>query len=209
MSYLVKHGFWYTRSGLGLRLFISNKRLGDAADPRKTFWVARVRWPLQRHFKSLRFWKGHCLIYMFVDVFSCSWERGTELNLTAVTAQRSTPLNLIRMNSELRNWQATELRFQNSGSFMLNSLYHLTAFALMMHAPLEWSPEMAFFRWSQFLDDKWQSLSHVQLFASPWTVACQTLLSMEFSRQEYWSGLPFTSPGDLPDSGIEPGTPAL
>ena len=42
-----------------------------------------------------------------------------------------------------------------------------------------------------------------------WTVACQAPLSMGFSRQEYWSGLPFPSPGDLPDPGIEPGSPAL
>ena len=41
------------------------------------------------------------------------------------------------------------------------------------------------------------------------TVDCQTPLSMEFSRQEYWSGLPFPSPGDLPDPGIEPGSPTL
>ena len=46
-------------------------------------------------------------------------------------------------------------------------------------------------------------------FAAPWTVACQTPLSMEFSRQEYWSGLQFPSPGDLPDPGIEPGSPEL
>ena len=45
--------------------------------------------------------------------------------------------------------------------------------------------------------------------ATPWTVACQAPLSVGFSRQEYWSGLPFLSPGDLPDSGIEPGSPAL
>ena len=44
--------------------------------------------------------------------------------------------------------------------------------------------------------------------AVPWTVVCQTLF-MEFSRQEYWSGLPFPSPGDLPHPGIEPGSPAL
>ena len=42
------------------------------------------------------------------------------------------------------------------------------------------------------------------LFVTPWTVARQAPLSMEFSRQEYWSGLPFPSPGDLPDPGIEP-----
>ena len=45
--------------------------------------------------------------------------------------------------------------------------------------------------------------------ATPWTVACQAPLSMRFSRQEYWSGLPFPSPGGLPDPGIEPRSPAL
>ena len=54
-----------------------------------------------------------------------------------------------------------------------------------------------------------KSLSHVQLFATPWIVAYQAPPSMGFSRQGYWSGLPFPSPGDLPDPGIEPGSPAL
>ena len=49
-------------------------------------------------------------------------------------------------------------------------------------------------------------LSHVQLCATPWTIAP---LSVELSRQEYWRGLPFPSPGDIPDLGIEPGSPAL
>ena len=49
----------------------------------------------------------------------------------------------------------------------------------------------------------------VQLFATPRTVAYQASPSMGFSRQEYWSGLPFPSPGHLPDPGIEPGSPAL
>ena len=48
-----------------------------------------------------------------------------------------------------------------------------------------------------------QLLSHVWLFATPWTVACQTSLSMAFSRHKYWSRLPFPLPGDLPDPGIE------
>ena len=52
-------------------------------------------------------------------------------------------------------------------------------------------------------------LSHVRLFATLWTVAYQAPPSMGFFRQEYWSGLPFPSPGDLPDPGIEPGSPAL
>ena len=54
-----------------------------------------------------------------------------------------------------------------------------------------------------------KSLSRVRLFAIPWTVAHQAPQSMGFSRHEYWSGLPFPSPGDLPDPGIKPGSPAL
>ena len=54
-----------------------------------------------------------------------------------------------------------------------------------------------------------KSLSRVLLFATPWTVAYHAPPSMGFSRQEYWSGLPFPSPGDLPDPGIEPESPAL
>ena len=54
-----------------------------------------------------------------------------------------------------------------------------------------------------------QSLSHIWLFATPWTVAYQAPQYMGFSRQEYWSGLPFLSLGDLPDPGIESGSPAL
>ena len=53
------------------------------------------------------------------------------------------------------------------------------------------------------------SLSHVHLFATPWTVSCQAPLSMVFSRQEYWSGLPFPSLGDLANPGIKPMSPAL
>ena len=59
------------------------------------------------------------------------------------------------------------------------------------------------------LSSRAQMLSHVQLLATPWTVALQAPLSMEFSRQDYWSGLPFPSPGDLPDPGIKPMSPAL
>ena len=54
-----------------------------------------------------------------------------------------------------------------------------------------------------------QSLSHVQLFTTPWTVARQVLLSVAISRQEYWGVLSFPSPRDLPGSGIEPTSPAL
>ena len=57
-----------------------------------------------------------------------------------------------------------------------------------------------------------QSLSHVWLFAAPWTVTHQAPLSIRFSRQEYWNGLPFPTPGDIPDPGIKPASfasPAL
>ena len=53
-----------------------------------------------------------------------------------------------------------------------------------------------------------QSLAYIQLFATPWTVARQAPLSMELSWQEYWSGFSFPPPGDLPDLGIEPTSPA-
>ena len=56
---------------------------------------------------------------------------------------------------------------------------------------------------------KVKSLSRVRLFATPWTVAHQPPPSMGFSWQEYWSGLPFPSPEDLPDPRIKPRSPAL
>ena len=56
---------------------------------------------------------------------------------------------------------------------------------------------------------KVKSLSRVRLFAIPWTVVYQAPQSMGFSRHEYWGGLPFPSPGDLPDPGIEPGSRTL
>ena len=54
-----------------------------------------------------------------------------------------------------------------------------------------------------------QLLSCVRLFATPWTAACQATLSMGFSRQEFWSGLPFSLPRDFPDPGIKPVSPEL
>ena len=52
-------------------------------------------------------------------------------------------------------------------------------------------------------------VSHVRLFGTPWTTACKAPLSVEFSRQELWSGLPVPPPENLPDLGIEPASPAL
>ena len=56
---------------------------------------------------------------------------------------------------------------------------------------------------------KVKSLSRVRLFVTPWTIAYQAPPSLGFSRLEYWSGLPFPSPGDLPNPGIEPGSPTF
>ena len=56
---------------------------------------------------------------------------------------------------------------------------------------------------------KVKSLSRVRLFSNPWTATYQAPPPVGFSRQEYWSGVPFPSPGDLPDPGIEPGSPTL
>ena len=61
----------------------------------------------------------------------------------------------------------------------------------------------------RILKVKVKSLSRVQLFVTPWAVAYQDPQSMGFSRQEYWNGLPFPSPGNLLDAGIEPRSPAL
>ena len=66
------------------------------------------------------------------------------------------------------------------------------------------NPSMNEVKWSEV-----KLLRPVRLFATPWTVAYWAPLSMGFSRQEYWSGLPFLSPEDLPDPGIEPGSAAL
>ena len=61
----------------------------------------------------------------------------------------------------------------------------------------------------KILKVKVKSFSCVRLFATPWTVAYQAPPFMGFSRQEYWSGLPFPSPGDLPNPGIKPRSPAF
>ena len=84
----------------------------------------------------------------------------------------------------------------------------------------EWVKKMwCIHTWALLSHKKWNNaisqqvkvklLSHVRLFATSWTVAYQAPQSMGFSRQEFWSGLPFPSPRDLPNPGIEPGSPTL
>ena len=74
--------------------------------------------------------------------------------------------------------------------------FHYIGNQIKSNCPLHWSLKV-------------KSLSHVRLFATPWTVAYQAPLSMGFSRQGYWSGVLFPSPGDLPNPGIEPRSPTL
>ena len=69
--------------------------------------------------------------------------------------------------------------------------------------------EIQFFLNFYIMIESVRQLSCVRLFETPWTIAHQAHPSMGFSRQEYWSGLPCPPPGDLPDPGIEPGSPAL
>ena len=70
-------------------------------------------------------------------------------------------------------------------------------------------------RWPEGSDSRAQSCMHagmhslIQLSATPWSVAHQAPLSMDFSRQEHWGGLPFPPPGDLPDRGIKPRSPRI
>ena len=93
-------------------------------------------------------------------------------------------------------------------SYFLNTEHRRT---WLMLFPLLCSINSHLGRFSFFssMKVKVKSLSRAQLFATLWTVAYQAPLSMGFSRQEYWSGLPFPSPGDLPDPGIEPRSTTL
>ena len=90
----------------------------------------------------------------------------------------------------------TEKKIENSTVFPLNILYTVKTD----------------FSWNSFVMCKCacaQSLSFVWPFTTPWIVACEVPLSMEFPRQEYWNGLPFPTPGNLPNPGTEPTSPAL
>ena len=88
----------------------------------------------------------------------------------------------------------------DSCPFILKNKFKYLTLDLISLTKTEWM--FSYVKW------KWKSLSCVWLFATPQTVV-QVPPSMEFSRQEYWSGMPFPSPEDLPDPGTEPGSPAL
>ena len=97
--------------------------------------------------------------------------------------------------------------------YMLSRLV-ITFLPRSKHLPVSWlqSPSAVILeppKINNIVKVKVKSLSRVRLFSTPWTVAHQAPPFMGFSRQEYWSGLPFPSPGDLPDPGIESRSPAL
>ena len=83
-----------------------------------------------------------------------------------------------------------------SGSWWWTGMPGMLRFMGLQRVEHDWVTELNWCMLSCF--------SCVRLFATPWTVACPAPLSMGFSRQEYWFGLPFPTPGDLPDPGIEP-----
>ena len=87
--------------------------------------------------------------------------------------------------------------------YVINALYHTLK---IFNDIIKSSPESGH---KVCMKVKMKSLSHVPLFATPQTVAYKVPPPLEFSRQKYWSELPFPSPGDLPNQGIEPGSPAL
>ena len=102
--------------------------------------------------------------------------------------------------SEVKHYEFMDNAF--CGNFSLKSNRgqlqgNLNSFNYLEHSVLHYA-------WGEV-----KSLSRALLCAIPWTVAHQAPLSMGFSRQKYWSGLPFPSPGDLPDPGIKPRSPAL
>ena len=109
-----------------------------------------------------------------------------------------------------------EVKFSNEIGLLIFQTLHSEVRPLQGSLPfllsVSWSETVYFLppRSSHRIKIYWKwSRSVVSDSATPWTIAYQALLSMGFSRQEYWSGLPFPSPGDLPNPGIEPGSPAL
>ena len=103
--------------------------------------------------------------------------------------------------SKVTELASSRAEFEHLGKSMssLSQLHHF-----FMCFPLLSLSELRFFSLEYPLCRRVCPFSHVRLFATPWTVTCQAPLSMGFSRQEYWSGLPCPPPGNLPNPGIEP-----
>jgi len=109
--------------------------------------------------------------------------------------------------SSLITWNIKKIWTQKMWVNEINTVFAALSWAFLNEAGISLRIESA--EWVENAVWMWKSLSHVQLFATPWGVARQAPLSMGFSRQAYWSGLPCPPPGELPDPGIEPRSPAL
>ena len=128
-----------------------------------------------------------------------------QLFVTPWTIAHQAPLPMGTVQARILKWFAmpfsrgsTQLRDQTQVSHTVSRFLTIWATILLLNIS-----KLCIY------DSECYSLNRVQLFATPWTVARQANLSMEFSRRENWSGWPFPSPGDPPDPGIEPGSPAL
>ena len=109
--------------------------------------------------------------------------------------------------SSLITWNIKKIWTQKMWVNEINTVFAALSWAFLNEAGISLRIESA--EWVENAVWMWKSLSHVQLFATPWGVARQAPLSMGFFRQEYWSGLSCPPPGELPDPGIEPRSPAL
>ena len=136
------------------------------------------------------------------NVFFPHWE---SKQLTSTTNAQPKPTDLFFSSLHL---SCSHNYHQFSNSMVRNSIMN-TQYRVFTH---KYMKLIHWFR-HDWLEDhilpKVKLFSRIWLLATPWTVAHQAPPSMGFSRQEYWSGSPFPSPGDLPYSGIEPGSPAL
>ena len=107
-----------------------------------------------------------------------------------------------------KTWCSQISKFKNTHTHTHTYIY-IVWYYLMKNCLASLTSAWVYFRWMPRKNAcmHTQSLSHVQLFVTPWTVVCQAPLSTEVSRQKYWSGLPFPTPGDLLDPGIKPASP--
>ena len=120
------------------------------------------------------------------------------------TVARQAPLSVGFFQARIMEWVAI---FSSRGSSLPTDWIHVSCVSWIgrqiLYCGATWEALLIPWKWSEV---KVKSLSCVRLFSTLWIGAYQAPPSMGFSRQEYWSGLPFPSPGDLPDPGIKPGS---
>ena len=167
---------------------INNKYFSTSVNHNFITFYSTDDWKL--HFLSLYACKRNgkegpvlCLVAVLSDPFATPWTVACHVPLPMEFECVAMPTSM--GSSQPRN--------QTQVSHIAGGLFTIWATREALERP-----------WSEV-----KSLSRVQLFATPWTVAHQAPPSMGFSRQEYWSGLPFPSPGDLPEPGIKPRSPTL